>query len=64
MNYVPRDLMAEIIKLEYFKVAPWEGTYYLLRHLITSKLYSMDQIMEKCWQRLEELDHTLISFER
>ena len=56
LQYIPRDLIAELMKQKYYLVAPQVNTSFLLRNLIFQKLQSMDLIMEKCWQRLDDFD--------
>lgn len=52
LNYIPRDIIGEMIRTNKFDTFQGEGTYQLLKQIISSKLQSLDSIVEKLWDRL------------
>ena len=54
INYIPRDVIAEMMRQNKFMAFQAEGTYKLLSQIITSRLQSLDLILDKLWLRLDE----------
>lgn len=54
INYIPRDVIAEMMRQNKFVAFQAEGTFKLLSQIIMSRLQSLDLILDKLWLRLDE----------